>query len=94
MFQGTTRRRMVWTLLAGLLALAVPCLAWSGQALQKATLIPQWEPQAQFAGYYVALARSFYAAEGVDMTILRGGGPSRPPSRLLREGKAQFRTFS
>ena len=92
MFQGTKRRRMVWRLLAGLLALAVPCLAWSGETLQKATLIPQWEPQAQFAGYYVALAKGFYAAQGVDMTILRGG-PSQPPSRLMREGKAQFGTF-
>ena len=92
MFPGIEYRRMVWTLLVWLLALALPCRAWSGEPLKKAVLIPQWEPQAQFAGYYVALAKGFYAAQGVDMTILRGG-PSQPPSRLLREGKAQFGTF-
>lgn len=83
---------MVWTLLAWLLALALPCPASVAGELKKAALIPQWEPQAQFAGYYVALAKGLYAAEGVDMTVLRGG-PSQPPSRLLREGRAQFGTF-
>jgi len=92
MFHGLWRRRVLWTLLTGLLALGLPWRAWAGEALKKATLIPQWEPQAQFAGYYVALAKGFYAAEGVDMTILRGG-PNQPPSRLLRDGKAQFGTF-
>jgi len=60
--------------------------------LKPAALIPQWEPQAQFAGYYVALAKGFYAARGVDMRILRGG-PASPPSALLRDGRAQFGTF-
>ncbi|MHC1712429.1 MAG: ABC transporter substrate-binding protein [Solidesulfovibrio sp.] len=62
------------------------------EPLKQATLIPQWEPQAQFAGYYVALAKGFYAAHGVDMRILRGG-PAQPPSVLLRDGRAQFGTF-
>lgn len=66
--------------------------AWATPPLKQATLIPQWEPQAQFAGYYVALAKGFYTDEGVDMRILRGG-PTAPPSLLLREGKAQFGTF-
>jgi NitT/TauT family transport system substrate-binding protein len=81
--------------LAGLVAiLAATLLAsavWAA-ALKKAVLIPQWEPQAQFAGYYVALAKGFYTAAGVDMHILRGG-PQSPPSKLLREGRAQFGTF-
>ncbi|WP_461680598.1 ABC transporter substrate-binding protein [Solidesulfovibrio sp.] len=79
-------------MLAALLAVPLPGPAVAAEALKKASLIPQWEPQAQFAGYYVALAKGFYAAEGVDMDILRGG-PGRPPSRLLREGKARFGTF-
>jgi len=60
--------------------------------LRKAVLIPQWEPQAQFAGYYVAKARGFYEKRGVDMEILRGG-PGSPPSKLLAEGRAQFGTM-
>ncbi len=78
----------LWTMLAALLL----CPVQAGAALKQASLIPQWEPQAQFAGYYVALAKGFYAARGVDMRILRGG-PGSPPSQLLREGRAQFGTF-
>jgi len=78
------------------LAWGLALLVLSGTAtaapLKKAALIPQWEPQAQFAGYYVALAKGFYVAQGVDMQILRGG-PASPPSLLLREGRAQFGTF-
>lgn len=75
-----------------LLVLAIGCANARAAAPQQAALIPQWEPQAQFAGYYVALAKGFYAAAGVDMRILRGG-PGAPPSELLRQGKAQFGTF-
>jgi NitT/TauT family transport system substrate-binding protein len=92
MRSGTWRTRLTGALLSGLLVLAATGLSLAGEALKKAALIPQWEPQAQFTGYYVALAKGFYRAEGVDMTILRGG-PGQPPSRLLREGKAQFGTF-
>jgi len=78
-------------------ALAVILAVWSGgpaqaEALKKASLIPQWEPQAQFAGYYVAKAKGFYEKRGVDMDILRGG-PASPPSKLLAEGKALFGTM-
>jgi len=62
------------------------------EPLKEATLIPQWEPQSQFAGYYVALAKGFYARHGVDMRILRGG-PASPPSVLLRDCRATFGTF-
>jgi len=81
--------------LAGLttaLAVLLFCAQALAAPLKKAVLIPQWEPQAQFAGYYVALAKGFYAAEGVDMRILRGG-PGSPPSVELRQGRAQFGTF-
>ena len=39
----------------------------------------QWVTQAQFAGYYVALDKGFYEAEGLDVTIL-AGGPGYCPS--------------
>lgn len=81
-----------------LLALSIVLMAWAATAragtdgLKPATLIPQWEPQAQFAGYYVALAKGFFAKRGVDMRILRGG-PASPPSTLLRDGRADFGTL-
>ncbi|KHK01304.1 ABC transporter substrate-binding protein [Desulfovibrio sp. TomC] len=92
MLRGKWRYYHVWTILAGLFALALASAACAAEPLKKAALIPQWEPQAQFAGYYVALAKGFYTREGVDLTILRGG-PGQPPSRLLRQGTAQFGTF-
>lgn len=45
-------------------------LLFSGLAFaQKITFTPQWTPQAQFAGYYVALEKGFYAEEGLDVSI-------------------------
>lgn len=54
--------------------------------------IPQWTPQAQFAGYYVAFAKGFYAARGLDVKILEGG-PARPSAEWLRKGAAEFATM-
>ena len=44
------------------------------QAQEKLTLQLQWLPQAQFAGYYVAAAKGFYKAEGLDV-VLQPAGP-------------------
>jgi NitT/TauT family transport system substrate-binding protein len=47
------------------------------QALTKQTNIsfsPQWFPQAQFAGYYVALDQGFYKEAGLDVTIVHPSG--------------------
>ena len=38
----------------------------------------QWEPQAQFAGYFAADVQGYYAAEGLDVEILRGGAEIIP----------------
>ncbi len=98
----TGRLVAVWAAwLCCALCLALPAAAQNatGQAptaapppLVQVTFIPQWEPQAQFAGYYCALQRGFYRARGLDVVIMRGG-PSHPPSRLLAEGKADFGTL-
>lgn len=61
----------------------------SGQALEPVTLVLQWQHQAQFAGYYMALFKNFYAQQGLDMRLLRGGADVRP-SELLQSGKADF----
>lgn len=85
-------RRHFLALALAVLACALPAAAGGEQPRKKAALIPQWEPQAQFAGYYVAQEKGFYARRGVDMEILRGG-PSRPPSALLADGRATFGTM-
>ncbi|HMK34133.1 MAG TPA: ABC transporter substrate-binding protein [Desulfomonilaceae bacterium] len=61
------------------------------RGLQKVTLVPQWWPQAQFAGYMIALDKGFYREAGIDLTMARGG-PGNPPFEALTAGKATFCT--
>ncbi len=78
-------------LTALLLLVGIPWWA-PAQPLKKASFIPQWVPQAQFAGYYTALERGIYKRYGIDLTIITGG-PNHPPSDLLESGKADFATL-
>lgn len=81
------------TILSAVLLLFPPTHARAGdRSIRKATFIPQWVPQAQFAGYYVALAKGFYRDNDIDMTFITGG-PSMPADRLLKSGKAEFATL-
>jgi NitT/TauT family transport system substrate-binding protein len=59
----------------------------SAGPLEPAVFIPQWIPQAQFAGYYVAYEKGFYRRLGLDLRILTGG-PERPASEWLERGLA------
>ncbi len=61
------------------------------QDLKKASFAPQWIPQAQFAGYMVALDKGFYKEAGIDLTLLVGG-PGNPPLDAIQTGKATFCT--
>jgi NitT/TauT family transport system substrate-binding protein len=56
------------------------------------SFIPQWAPQSQFAGYYVAQEKGFYRNRGLEVKILQGG-PNFPPSELLSAGMADFGTM-
>ena len=60
-----------------------------GDILKKASFIPQWVPQAQFAGYYMALEKGIYKKHGIDLTIITGG-PDYSPSDLLTDRRADF----
>jgi NitT/TauT family transport system substrate-binding protein len=59
--------------------------------LTKVSLVPQWIPQAQFAGYMVALEKGFYRDVGLDLTLLEGG-PGKPSFELMVSGQATFCT--
>ena len=59
------------------------------QPLKKASFIPHWVPQAQFAGYYVAYDKGIYKKYGIDLTILKGG-PNSSSVEFLEKGKADF----
>ena len=75
---------IAWFAAVFLLASSV---AAEAPAPRRLTFAPHWLPQAQFAGYYIALERGFYRERGLDVTILVGG-PDRPASRLLEDGSA------
>ncbi|MFZ5452525.1 MAG: ABC transporter substrate-binding protein [Thermodesulfobacteriota bacterium] len=64
----------------------------AARAGEAVSFIPQWVPQAQFAGYYMAYEKGFYRQRGLEVKILKGG-PDFPPSELLPRGQADFGTM-
>lgn len=77
---GKTMKRLLGS--AALIA-----LAGAAQAADDLTLQLKWVTQAQFAGYYVALEKGFYAEEDLNVTILPGG-PDIAPTQVLAGGGA------
>jgi NitT/TauT family transport system substrate-binding protein len=71
-----------FTLTALTLILAL-CFVGTASAADKITLQLKWLPQAQFAGYYVAQAKGYYKAEGLDVTILPGGSDIIPEQQVF-----------
>jgi len=55
--------------------------------LPKLVFAPQWLPQAQFAGYYVAQEKGFYKEAGIDVEIIHPSANKQVTS-LLASGKA------
>ena len=87
-------RRPFRLIFIGFLLCLFTVFAARARAAESATVsfLPQWQPQAQFAGYYVAYEKGFYRERGLDVKILRGG-PDRPPSEMLAQGRADFTTM-
>ncbi len=95
-----TRRRRAGRVAASLCAVAgvLLCTVGVGQAAQpaahartltKVSLVLKWVPQAQFAGYFVALKKGYYAQQGLDVTI-QPGGPDIVPEQVVESGQANF----
>ena len=76
-----TMKKLLLT--AGALAL----VAGSASAQDVVKLQLKWVTQAQFAGYYVAEAKGYYEAEGLDVEILPGG-PDIAPAQVIAGGGA------
>ena len=73
-----TRRLVALSLMIALLPVlwgAVSAMA-AMPALEPVTIQLRWSHQFQFAGYYAALEKGFYAEEGLDV-ILREAGPGQ-----------------
>ena len=73
-------------LLAGLV------LSGSAWAQQKMTFTPQWTPQAQFAGYYVAMELGYYKDAGIDLEIVHPNATESAIARL-RNNSSQITTL-
>lgn len=68
-------------------AAAVAMLASPAFAQDAITLQLKWVAQAQFAGYFVAKDKGFYAEENLDVTI-KPGGPDIAPEQVIAAGGA------
>ncbi len=69
------------------LAAALSLSAFAAQAADKLTLQLKWVTQAQFAGYYVAADKGFYADENLEIEI-KPGGPDIAPPQVIAGGGA------
>ena len=89
-------RRKLWIVAAS----AVACIgltAWVAIAsaapkqpkLTSVTLQLKWVTQAQFAGYYAAVAKGYYKQAGLDVKI-KVGGPSITPETVVAGKQAEF----
>jgi NitT/TauT family transport system substrate-binding protein len=76
-------RDLVAGAVAGLLALG----SMAAEAADKVVLQLKWVTQAQFAGYYVAKDKGFYAEENLDVEI-KPGGPDIAPPQVIAGGGA------
>jgi len=74
-------------LLSAAFAAALALSAGMGHAADKVNLQLKWVTQAQFAGYYVAKAKGFYKAAGLNVTI-KPGGPDVAPEQVIAGGGA------
>ncbi len=70
-----------------LLAMVMAAASLGAMAQEKVTVQLKWLPQAQFAGYYVAAAKGYYKAEGLDVTI-KPGGPDISPVQVIAGNQA------
>ena len=95
MKRGSAKRRGVSVVLALVgLALLTSCgkkaeTAAAPGALVKVRFQTDWFPQPEHGGYYQALAKGYYAAEGLDVEILPGG-PNAQVMTSVAVGRADL----
>ena len=73
-------------LLTALLAVAALAAAAAARAQDRITFGTDWLAEAEYGGYYQALATGIYRRHGLDVTI-RQGGPSVNQTQLLLAGR-------
>ena len=69
-------------IVSGLLALCLSVPLWAQRTF---VFMPQWSAQAQFAGYYVAKEKGFYAEEGINVIIEHPAVSQDPEIHLIEK---------
>ncbi len=64
----------------------------ANKELKAVTLACQWQPQAQFAGFYLAQEKGFYRRCGLEVNIIHAD-TTCSNTAMLRDNKAQFVTM-
>ncbi|RWR29889.1 ABC transporter substrate-binding protein [Sinirhodobacter populi] len=82
------RRSFIAAIAAGAAASSIGLPLRAADAT-KVTMRLKWLPQAQFVGYYMAKAKGYYEAEGLDLTI-NPGGPNLLTENLVASGADTF----
>ena len=75
--------------LSGCSSTTTPSASSGSTKLTPVTLQLQWVTQAQFAGYYAALAQGYYKKEGLDVTIKQAGTDTVPITSVAK-GEADY----
>jgi NitT/TauT family transport system substrate-binding protein len=70
-------------------AVIAPAGSVRAQEMTKVRLQLKWVAQAQFAGYFAAVAQGFYKNRGLDVEI-KLGGPDIVPEQVVASGGAEF----
>jgi NitT/TauT family transport system substrate-binding protein len=68
---------------------AAGCHTHRNNGLTPVTFQADWYPQPEHGGFYDALAKGYYKAEGLDVTIMPGG-PYLATEALVASGNIQF----
>ncbi|MEW6348544.1 MAG: ABC transporter substrate-binding protein [Thermodesulfobacteriota bacterium] len=82
---------LLWWLLILLMICQVPVSGLCESTSPRISFMPQWVPQAQFAGYMVAYDKGFYGNAGLDVEM-RTGGPGKDCFASLSEESLTFCT--
>lgn len=70
-------------------AAEAPAAAPAAGDKPKVKVVLQWVVQSQFAGYFAAKDKGFYAEEGLDVEIVPGG-PDIAPAQVVASSGAEF----
>lgn len=57
---------------------------------KNARLMLGWQPQSQFAGYYMAKEKGIYARYNLEVSLIGGGEANASPLQALQDAEAEF----